>query len=35
MVILHFKRGDNNTFLYESFADIPIKQLLDELVACK
>lgn len=32
MVILHYKRTDNNTFLYETFADIPVAELLAKLV---
>jgi len=32
MVILHYKRTDNNTFLYETYADIPCAELLTKLV---
>jgi len=32
MVVLHYKRTDNNTFLYETYADIPVAELLQKLV---
>lgn len=33
MVILHYKKGENNTFLYETYAEIPVAELLKQLVA--
>jgi hypothetical protein len=35
MVVLHYKRTDNNTFLYETYADIPVAELLAKLVERK
>jgi len=35
MVILHVKRSDNNQFLFETTAGIPVKDLLDLLVKGK
>lgn len=35
MVILHYKRTDNNTFLYETHAEIPVAELLAKLVERK
>jgi hypothetical protein len=35
MVILHYKRTDNNTFLYETHAEIPVAELTQKLVESK
>jgi hypothetical protein len=32
MVLLHYKKTDLNQFLYETYCDIPVEQLLEELV---
>lgn len=35
MVLLHFKRSDQNQFLYETTTAIAIDKLVEELVASK
>jgi len=33
MVILHYKKTDNNQFLFETYAEIPVVELIEQLVA--
>lgn len=35
MVLLHFKRSDQNQFLYETTTAVAIDKLVEELVASK